>query len=85
MGKSDFDLFPKELAEAFRANDLKVFEAGAALEWEEIAPHDDGPHTYLSVKFPLLDSAGKPYALCGISTDISERKRMEAEVERARI
>ncbi len=84
VGKSDFDLFPKEMAEVFRANDLKVLEAGTALEWEEIAPHDDGPHTYLSVKFPLLDSAGAPYALCGISTDISERKRMEVEVELAR-
>jgi len=84
VGKSDFDLFPKELAEAFRANDMKVLEAGSALEWEEVAPHDDGPHTYLSVKFPLLDSAGTPYAICGISTDITERKRMEAEVKHAR-
>ena len=83
-GKGDLDLFPKEMAEAFRANDLKVLEAGTALEWEEVAPQDDGPHTYLSVKFPLLDSAGAPYAICGISTDITERKRMEAEVKHAR-
>lgn len=84
VGKSDFDLFPKEMAEAFRANDLKVFEAGTQLEWEEIAPQDDGPHTYLSVKFPLFDSTGVPYAVCGISTDITDRKRMEADLAKAR-
>ncbi|MEK6323162.1 MAG: PAS domain S-box protein [Acidobacteriota bacterium] len=84
MGKTDYDLFPREMADAFRANDLKVLEAGAPLEWEEVAPHDDGPHTYLSIKFPLRDSEGVPYAICGISTDITERKRMEADVAKAR-
>jgi light-regulated signal transduction histidine kinase (bacteriophytochrome) len=34
-------------------------------------------HTYVSVKFPLIDTQGVPYALCGISTDITERKAME--------
>ena len=84
VGKSDFDLFPKEVAEAFRTDDLKVFEAGRPLEFEEIAPHSDGPHTYLSIKFPLLDPNGEPYALGGIAADITERKQIDAEVKRAR-
>ncbi|MEK6289197.1 MAG: PAS domain S-box protein [Acidobacteriota bacterium] len=83
-GKTDYDIFPREMAEAFRANDLAVLEAGAPLESEEIAPHEDGPHTYLSIKVPLRDSAGVPYAICGISTDITERKGMEADVAKAR-
>jgi PAS domain S-box-containing protein len=37
----------------------------------------DGPHTYISIKFPLRDQTGIPYALCGVSTDISERKQAE--------
>ncbi|OJH38802.1 hypothetical protein BON30_21485 [Cystobacter ferrugineus] len=77
IGKSDDEVFPKELAEQFRAHDLEVLEAGRPLEWEEEVPQGDGPHTYLSVKFPLGDVAESPHALCGISTDITERKRME--------
>jgi light-regulated signal transduction histidine kinase (bacteriophytochrome) len=34
------------------------------------------------VKFPVLDTAGEPYAVCGISTDITDRKRAEDEVRR---
>ncbi|WNG26232.1 AAA family ATPase [Cystobacter fuscus] len=77
IGKSDDEVFPKEQAEQFRAHDLDVLEAGRPLEWEEVVLQGDGPHTYLSVKFPLADAAETPHALCGISTDITERKRME--------
>jgi PAS domain S-box-containing protein len=82
VGKSDHDLFPEEMANAFRVNDEKVIAGLAALKFEEVAPHDDGPHTYISVKFPLLDSTGTAYAVCGISTDISERKRGEEQLRR---
>ena len=43
-------------AAALLANDQKVIEAGVPLEFEEMVPHADGPHTYLSVKFPLRDA-----------------------------
>lgn len=83
-GQTAHDVFPREMADAFRANDLKVLEADAPLETEEVVPLDDGPHTYLSIKFPLRNSAGVSQAICGISTDITERKRMEAQVAAAR-
>ena len=81
VGKTDADLFPPELADAFRSNDLKVLEARRPLELEEVAPHDDSLHTYLSLKFPLCDVSGQPYAVCGISTDITERKRTEEALQ----
>jgi two-component system sensor histidine kinase/response regulator len=77
VGKTDLDVFPKEAAETLRANDRKVLEAGYPIEFEEAVPHDDGVHTYISIKFPLYDLSGKPYASCGISTDITERRRAE--------
>jgi PAS domain S-box-containing protein len=82
VGLTDHDLFPAEIADEFRANDLRAASGGGPVHVEEIAPGADGPHTYITVKFPLLDSAGKPYAVCGISTDITARKRAEEQVRR---
>ena len=80
-GKTDYDLFPKHIADDFRANDLRVMEAGAPLEFEESAPRDDGIHTYISSKFPMHDADRKVYAVCGIATDITRRKRVEESLE----
>jgi PAS domain S-box-containing protein len=80
VGKTNHDLFPKEWADAYRANDRKVLESKAPLEFEEVVPHDDGIHTFLSIKFPLCTSEGVVYGICGIDTDITERKRAEEAV-----
>ena len=80
-GKTDYDIFPREMADAFRKNDLKVIKAKAPIEFDEIALHDDGIHSYISIKFPLFNSAGEIYAVCGISTDITERKTAEEQLQ----
>ena len=54
-----------------------VLEAQRPLQSEEIAPHADGPHFYVSNKFPLRNADGVIYAICGISTDITEWKNAE--------
>lgn len=77
VGKTDEDIFVPEQAATFRANDLKVLQAGVSLEFEEVATHHDGPHTSIVSKFPLYGGHGKPYVLCGITTDITQRKRTE--------
>jgi PAS domain S-box-containing protein len=77
QGKTNHELFPKQWADAFRANDLKVLKAKAPLQFEESVPLDDGLHTYISIKFPLYNAGGDVYGVCGISTDITRRKMME--------
>lgn len=74
-GRSFYDFFPKEVADSFAANNCKVLEARTSLELEEVVSHADGMHTYISSKVPLFDASGVPYAVCGISIDITERKR----------
>jgi PAS domain S-box-containing protein len=80
FGKTDFDIFPKSLAETFRANDMQVLSSGEAIQCEEIAPHDDGPHQYFSVKFPLRDQHGTIYGIAGISTDVTDQIRAKQEI-----
>jgi two-component system cell cycle sensor histidine kinase/response regulator CckA len=76
LGKTDYDIFPRETANAFRDVDLHAINAGSPIEAEEAVPQDDGMHYYISLKFPLYDSNKKPYAVCGMATDITERKRL---------
>jgi len=81
FGKCDYDFFTKAEADAFRAMDERVAAANRPLTEEEIAPHDDGLHTYISVKSPLWDETGKAYAIFGISTDITEHRQAEENVK----
>jgi PAS domain S-box-containing protein len=78
LGKTDYDLFPEDIAEAFRDNDRQALESELPLYREEVLTLEDGVHTYFSAKFPLIDSNGIAYATCGIATDISDRKLAEA-------
>jgi PAS domain S-box-containing protein len=82
VGLTDHDLFPGPIADEFRANDLRAIARGVPVQMEEQAPSDDGLRTYVTVKFPLADETGRSYAVCGISTDITERKHAEEEVRR---
>jgi PAS domain S-box-containing protein len=84
IGKNDHDLFPEYTADSFRATDRKVLKARVPLELEEVIEHKDGPHTYISIKFPLLDADGEPYGICSISTDITERMRAEHQVRESK-
>jgi PAS domain S-box-containing protein len=84
IGKTDYDLFPREQADAVRIVDAHVLAAGIPLEAEESVPLEGGElHTYLSIKAPLTDRDGRIVGLCGISTDITERKRAEASLRRS--
>ena len=77
VGKTDSDLFLPPIAAPLHANDRAVLELGRAVEAEETIQLEDGSHTFLSVKFPVVDSKGTVYAIGGIATEITLRKRAE--------
>ncbi|XYH97360.1 AAA family ATPase [Sorangium sp. So ce1128] len=76
LGTTVADLFPAPVADVIRDHDQQVLETGVPMECEEELLLEDGLHTFLSLKFPLGEEV-MPGVLCGISTDITERKRAE--------
>ena len=84
VGKTGREIYPMDEARVFEANDRAALEAGRALQSEEVVDLKDGKHTFISSKFPLLDADGKPYALGGISTDITERAQTATALAQAK-
>ncbi len=80
IGFGDEKFFDAETAADVRERDRRVLDAGETVRVEEVATlaATGDTATYLSVKLPLRDQNGDIYALCGISTDITERARAEA-------
>jgi len=74
LGKTDTILFDQETCKTLRENDLRVIEKGERIVEEEINTvlGSETPQTFLSVKLPLRQEDGTVYALCGISTDITD-------------
>ncbi len=77
IGRRRHEFMPKDDADWHEANDRQVIETGKELEFEEHSQLKGRAITWLTSKFPLRDGLGKIYAVGGISSDISERKRVE--------
>lgn len=78
IGKSDSDFLEKESANEILENDKRVIQSGQTVEVEEIRLDAKGQKkVFLSIKSPLFKEDGTLYALCGISTDVTERKSIE--------
>jgi diguanylate cyclase (GGDEF)-like protein len=69
-----------EVAEKNHQVDLNVVESGRIFEFEESNVEADGAHVYQTLKHPLRDPTGRVFGVAGISTDITDRKRMEDEI-----
>ena len=79
IGKSDAAFFSADSIAEIMGSDQPVIEQGETVRREEtdLSSEDRQRRTYWTVKIPLRDSNDNIYGLCGISTDISERKLLE--------
>src|SRR6516225_10959165 len=87
INKTDFDIFSKEHAEQAFADEQQIIRTGQPIvEKEEKETWPDGRESWaLTTKLPLVDAKGIVVGTMGISRDITERKRMEREVEEHRV
>src|SRR3989344_2175506 len=85
LGKSDYDFFPREEADFFTTKDRDVLSKGVAHDIPEEPVHTkhNGVRLLHTQKIPILDEAGKPLYLLGISEDITERRRVEEALARS--
>ncbi len=83
LGKERHHFLPPAIAQEHFQNDLQVVQSGSTISFEETNLEEDGLHTYLTVKSPLYSDNGEAWAVVGISTDITARKRSENEVKLA--
>jgi two-component system, sensor histidine kinase and response regulator len=83
LGKDDFDLFPKEVAEEFFKDDRTVIEDGkSVIDREEYQVARNGQSRWLlTSKVPLRDEEGNIIGLVGIGHNITERKEAEARLQ----
>ncbi len=80
-GKNDFDIWPKELAEKYRADDFEVMASGNSKIVEEIIFDKGDAKWFETFKSPISDVNGKIIGTTGYSRDISLRKKMEIELK----
>ncbi|MBI5193366.1 MAG: response regulator [Nitrospirae bacterium] len=83
-GKTDYDLFPKEMAERYIENDDKVLNSGMPDEIEETSLSKGQERIVNTVKTPVTDEKGNIAGVLGIFWDITDRKLAELEKEKLR-
>ena len=84
VGRDDFELFCPERAKLARQTDQRVFLHGERVQSEWLGETGGHSVALATVKLPLRDVHGRIYALCGVTTDVSERKRVEQVLAQAR-
>ncbi len=85
IGKTDYDLFPKEQADRFVERDRAVLTSGAlqVIPDESISTRHKGLRSFATKMMPVAGEHGRPHYLLGFSEDITERKRFEEQLRQA--
>jgi PAS domain S-box-containing protein len=80
VGKTDLDIWPRDLAERYRADDKEVMESGKRKQVEEPLKDTEGRILWIeTIKTPIYDEYGDVSGTAGIARDITERKKAEEE------
>ncbi|MGE4470630.1 MAG: PAS domain S-box protein [Desulfovibrio sp.] len=81
IGRTDDQLFPPERAREHRLWDREVLQEGKSSTHEVSVWHRGREFHWMVTKFPLRDERERIFGVCGISTDVTERRRAEREVD----
>jgi diguanylate cyclase (GGDEF)-like protein/PAS domain S-box-containing protein len=85
IGRTDFDFYPGDTAQAFRTDELAAMKSGVAVTIEQFARHADGRATWLStLKAPAFDATGAMIGLVTSNRDITERKELQDKLDETR-
>lgn len=85
VGKTDFDFFPREMAEKYRHDDEELMRTRKTVDTVEANKQSDGRvHHVHTVKTPLFDSSGRVLGVLGMFWDVTERRRIEEALEHER-
>ena len=84
IGLRSSDFLPAKLAEIYMKSDREVIETGLNVQQEIPRESEDGSISYmLNAKFPLRDDEGLIVGTCSLSTDITEMKAVQAQLNQA--
>ena len=81
LGYDETTILEPDIAKQIMSDDAAIMQSGVERVFEELVPVGGKLHTFLSVKNPLRDEAGNLLGIMGVSTDITERKEREAEIQ----
>ena len=82
LDHTDAEIYPSSpYLQSWRDNDNRVLMSGQAQEFEEHDVVQGELQTWLAIKFPLHNAQSKPIAICGVCTNITQRKKIESELK----
>lgn len=85
IGKTDFDFFPQDRAEAYRQRDVEIMESNQTVTWEQLEEDLRTGHKrwYAITKVPFLDAQGTVLGIVGMIRDITRPKEAADEMRLA--
>jgi len=85
LGKTDFDLYPEEIAKSLSKNDSMIMETLERHSIEENLPVEGEIRDFMTTIFPVLNSSGEAEFICRISLDITEMKRKNESLQMSEV